>query len=297
LSRWIAVDWGTSFFRAYLIEDELVSDKIETSDGMKFIQQNDFEKKFISLIEKWLVKGQVVEVLASGMLGARQGWMEAPYEKTPCNLNNINYVSPLVNDDRFSLKIFSGVSQINPPDVMRGEETQVAGFFNQNLNFNGSVCLPGTHSKWIKVKNGLIEHFKTYMSGELFEVIKNNTVLTHSLMSEKIDKKEFLNSANKIFQNPEYLTSALFQIRADDLINSRGPEIYNSRLSGYLLGIELLGAKEYWEKRDIALIGGEKVMELYESLLEDKVLTIKKFSAEDMVLEGLKSFRKNLIKG
>jgi 2-dehydro-3-deoxygalactonokinase len=223
--------------------------------------------------------------------------MEAPYEKTPCNLNNINYVSPLVNDDRFSLKIFSGVSQINPPDVMRGEETQVAGFFNQNLNFNGSVCLPGTHSKWIKVKNGLIEHFKTYMSGELFEVIKNNTVLTHSLMSEKIDKKEFLNSANKIFQNPEYLTSALFQIRADDLINSRGPEIYNSRLSGYLLGIELLGAKEHWEKRDIALIGGEKVMELYESLLEDKVLTIKKFSAEDMVLEGLKSFRKNLIKG
>ena len=297
MSRWIAVDWGTSFFRAYLIENELVSDKIETSDGMKFIQQDDFEKKFISLIEKWLIKGQVVEVLASGMLGARQGWMEAPYEKTPCNLNNINYVSPLVNDDRFSLKIFSGVSQINPPDVMRGEETQVAGFFNQNLNFNGSVCLPGTHSKWIKVKNGLIEHFKTYMSGELFEVIKNNTVLTHSLMSEKIDKKEFLNSANKIFQNPEYLTSALFQIRADDLINPRGPEIYNSRLSGYLLGIELLGVKEHWEKRDIALIGGEKVMELYESLLEDKVLTIKKFSAEDMVLEGLKSFRKNLIKG
>ena len=58
----------------------------------------------------------------------------------------------------------------------------------------------------------------------------------------------------------------------------------------------MLGAREYWEKRDIALIGGEKVMELYESLLEDKVLTLKKFSAEDMVLEGLKSFRKNLIK-
>ena len=135
--------------------------------------------------------------------------------------------------------------------------------------------MPGTHSKWVKVKNGLIEHFKTYMSGELFEVIKKNTVLTHSLMSEKIDKKELLNSANKIFKNPENLTRALFQIRADDLINSKKPEIYNSRLSGYLLGIELLGAREYWEKRDIALIGGEKVMELYESLLEDKVLTLK----------------------
>ena len=91
MSRWIAVDWGTSFFRAYLIEDELVSDKIETRDGMKFIQQNDFERKFISLIEKWLIRDHVVEVFASGMLGARQGWMEAPYEKTPCNLNNIDY--------------------------------------------------------------------------------------------------------------------------------------------------------------------------------------------------------------
>ena len=79
MSRWIAVDWGTSFFRAYLIEDELVSDKIETSDGMKFIQQNNFEKKFISLIEKWLIKDPTIEVLASGMLGARKGWIEAPY--------------------------------------------------------------------------------------------------------------------------------------------------------------------------------------------------------------------------
>ena len=64
MSRWIAVDWGTSFFRAYLIEDELVSDKIETIDGMKFIQQNDFERKFISLIEKWLIRDHVVEVFA-----------------------------------------------------------------------------------------------------------------------------------------------------------------------------------------------------------------------------------------
>lgn len=296
MSRWIAVDWGTSFFRAYLIENDFVSDKIETNDGMKFIKQKNFENKFINLIQKWLVKNKKIEVLASGMLGARQGWIEAPYEKAPCNLNNLNYVSPLINDNRLSLKIFSGVSQSNPPDVMRGEETQVAGFFNKNKNFRGSVCLPGTHSKWIRVNNNFIEKFKTYMSGELFQVISENTVLLHSLKSEKIEKNEFLNSANKIFQNPENLTNALFQIRADDLINSRGPVIYKSRLSGYLLGIELLGAKDFWENRDVALIGSKKVMKLYENLLEDKVLSLKKFSAEEMVLQGLKSFRKNLMK-
>jgi 2-dehydro-3-deoxygalactonokinase len=296
LSTWIAVDWGTSFFRAYLIKNDFVSDKIETNDGMKFIKNGDFESKFISLTQKWLSKNKKIDVLASGMIGARQGWMEAPYEKTPCNLNSLNYVAPLIKDNRLSLKIFSGVSQNNPPDVMRGEETQVAGFFNQIEHFNGSICLPGTHSKWIKVNNNFIEKFKTYMSGELFQVISENTVLLHSLKSQKIDNKEFLNSANKIFQNPEYLTNALFQIRADDLINSRGPVIYKSRLSGYLLGIELLGAKEFWENCDVVLIGSENVMNLYEKLLEDKTLSLKKFSAEEMVLQGLKSFRKNLMK-
>ena len=80
------------------------------------------------------------------------------------------------------------------------------------------------------------------------------------------------------------------------MINSRGTVIYKSRLSGYLLGIELLGVKDFWENCDVALIGSKKVMDLYENLLEDKALSLKKFSAEEMVLQGLKSFRKNLMK-
>ena len=151
MDRWIAVDWGTSSFRAYLIEDDVLSDTIETKDGMKFVKDNNFENTFINLIKKWLIKDKKIDVLASGMLGARQGWIEAPYEKAPCNLNNINYISPILIDNRISLKIFSGISQNNPPDVMRGEETQVAGFLTDNHNFNGSICLPGTHSKWIKI--------------------------------------------------------------------------------------------------------------------------------------------------
>ena len=95
MDRWIAVDWGTSSFRAYLIKDDVVSDTIETNDGMKFVKDNNFENTFINLIEKWLIKDQKIDVLASGMLGARQGWIEAPYEKAPCMLNNIDYISPV----------------------------------------------------------------------------------------------------------------------------------------------------------------------------------------------------------
>ena len=295
MNKWIAVDWGTSSFRAYLVQNNQVIDNIISKDSMKFIKQIDFETIFIKLIEKWLIKGQLIQVLASGMLGARQGWFEAPYEIAPCNLKNIKFISPIVNDQRFTLKIFSGISQINEPDVMRGEETQVAGFFYDNPSFKGSICLPGTHSKWIKVENSYIEKFKTFMTGELFEVISKYTVLKHSILSEDIDKNEFVKSVEIIIKNPENIGSALFQLRADDLINSQGNIIYQSRLSGYLLGLELLGSAEFWENKNIVLIGNKVLVELYSFVLKNKVTSIKECISDEMLLKGLKLFKDKII--
>jgi len=294
LDRWIAVDWGTSSFRAYLIEDDVITDTIKTNDGMKFVKKNNFENTFINLIEKWLIKNKRIDVLASGMLGARQGWIEAPYEKAPCSLDNINYISPVLMDNRISLKIFSGISQNYPPDVMRGEETQIAGFLNDNNNFNGSICLPGTHSKWIKINNKSLEKFKTFMTGELFEIISKNSVLIHSVKSNNLIKTEILNSANKIINKPELFANSLFQLRADDLLNSKGAITYRSRLSGYLLGMELLGSIEFWKNNDIVLIGNIDLIDLYESVLIKKVSSIQKITSDDMVLKGLQHFKKKL---
>ena len=294
MNRWIAVDWGTSSFRAYLIEENVITDTIQTEDGMKFVKDNNFENIFINLIEKWLIKNKKIDVLASGMLGARQGWIEAPYEKAPCNLNNINYISPLLIDNRISLKIFSGISQNDPPDVMRGEETQIAGFLNDNHKFNGSICMPGTHSKWIKINKNSIEKFKTFMTGELFEIISKNSILIHSMKSNNLDKTEIVNSANKIMNNPELFANSLFQLRADDLLNSKGAIIYRSRLSGYLLGMELIGSIEFWKNNDIVLIGNIDLIDFYENVLIKKVSSIQKFTSEEMVLKGLQHFKEKL---
>ncbi len=294
MDRWIAVDWGTSSFRAYLIIEDVVSDTIETKDGMKFVKNNNFENTFINLIEKWLIKDKKIDVLASGMVGARQGWIEAPYQKAPCNLNNINYISPVLTDNRISLKIFSGISQNDPPDVMRGEETQIAGFLTNNKNFKGSICLPGTHSKWIKINKNSLEIFRTFMTGELFEIISKNSVLSHSMISDNLEKAEILNSANKIMNKPELFANALFQLRADDLINSKGAIIYRSRLSGYLLALELIGSLEFWKNNDIVLIGNVDLIEIYENVLIKKVSSIQKFNSVDMVLKGLQHFKDKL---
>ena len=291
MKKWIAVDWGTSTFRAYLVQNNEVSDVIETKDGMKFVKSHLFEQTLLTLIDRWLDNDKITEILASGMVGSKQGWEEAPYQKTPCNLKSLNYITPSLKDNRISLKIFSGVSQINQPDVMRGEETQIAGFLNENPNFNGSICLPGTHSKWVEIKNNNIIKFKTFMTGELFEIISKNSVLIHSVKAEKIDKMELLKSVDEILQKPELFSNALFQLRADDLINSKGPTIYKSRLSGYLLAIELLGSMEFWKNNDIILIGNQDLIEMYQFILNKKVKSIKTFLSSDMVLKGLKNFK------
>ena len=293
MKKWIAVDWGTSTFRAYLVQNNEVSDTIETKDGMKFVKSHLFEQTLLTLIDRWLDNDKITEILASGMVGSKQGWEEAPYQKTPCNLKSLNYITPSLKDNRISLKIFSGVSQINQPDVMRGEETQIAGFLNENPNFNGSICLPGTHSKWVEIKNNNIIKFKTFMTGELFEIISKNSVLIHSVKAEKIDKMELLKSVDEILQKPELFSNALFQLRADDLINSKGHTIYKSRLSGYLLAIELLGSVEFWKNSDIVLIGNPDLTSMYQFVLNKKVKSIKKFLSRDMILKGLKNFKKN----
>ena len=291
MKKWIAVDWGTSTFRAYLVQNNEVSDTIETKDGMKFVKSHLFEKTLLTLIDRWLDNDKITEILASGMVGSKQGWEEAPYQKTPCNLKSLNYITPSLKDNRISLKIFSGVCQINQPDVMRGEETQIAGFLNENPNFNGSICLPGTHSKWVEIKNNNIVKFKTFMTGELFEIISKNSVLIHSVKAEKIDKMELLKSVDEILQKPELFSNALFQLRADDLINSKDHTIYKSRLSGYLLAVELLGSMEFWKNNDIILIGNQDLIEMYQFILNKNVKSIKTFLSSDMVLKGLKNFK------
>ena len=133
--------------------------------SVALVPNNDlFEQTLLNLIDRWLDDDEITEILASGMVGSKQGWEESPYQQTPCNLKKLNYITPTLKDSRISLKIFSGIFQTNQPDVMRGEETQIAGFLNETPNFNGSICLPGTHSKWVEIRNNNIIKFKTFMT-------------------------------------------------------------------------------------------------------------------------------------
>jgi 2-dehydro-3-deoxygalactonokinase len=132
------------------------------------------------------------------------------------------------------------------------------------------------------------------MTGELFEVISQNTVLMHSVKSNKTDQEEILKSVEMILKDPSLFGNALFQLRADDLINSKDSVIYKSRLSGYLLGLELLGSMDYWKKSKIALIGNRDLVKLYNYVLKNKGSSIIFYESEDMTLKGLKYFKEKI---
>ena len=107
------------------------------------------------------------------MAGARQGWIEVPYNDAPCAPSAVNATrAPKTRDPRLDVRIIAGVRQNDPaPDVMRGEETQVAGILQQNPAFDGVICMPGTHTKWVRVSKGQIVRFQTCMTGEIFALI------------------------------------------------------------------------------------------------------------------------------
>ena len=293
MNLWVALDWGTSNFRAYLMDNNNVIDQVSTQEGMKFIDQNEFEKILIKNIDAWNNKFDIKVIIASGMVGAKQGWIEVPYINSPCDIRNVNFKTFKILDDA-NIHILSGVSQFNPSDVMRGEETQIAGFLLNNVDFNGSICLPGTHSKWVNMNSYNIQEFTTFLTGELYEIVKKYSILNHSLNTTELDDEIVKSSAKLIIENPSFISNKLFEIRADNLLKNSNQTSNNSKLVGYLLGIELSGSRTYWEDKDLVIIGSSNLNKYYELILNGRSKSIRLFNSSDMALNGLSFYKKSL---
>ena len=293
MNFWVALDWGTSNFRAYLMDNNNVIDQVSTQEGMKFIDQNEFEKILIKNIDAWNNKFDIKVIIASGMVGAKQGWIEVPYINSPCDIRNVNFKTFKILDDA-NIHILSGVSQFNPSDVMRGEETQIAGFLLNNVDFNGSICLPGTHSKWVNMNSYNIQEFTTFLTGELYEIVKKYSILNHSLNTTELDDEIVKSSAKLIIENPSFISNKLFEIRADNLLKNSNQTSNNSKLVGYLLGIELSGSRTYWEDKDLVIIGSSNLNKYYELILNGRSNSIRLFNSSDMALNGLSFYKKSL---
>ncbi len=285
----IAADWGTSHLRVWGLKGDTVVHEAASDQGMGQLSRDGFEPTLLALIADWLPEGQVTPVIICGMAGSRQGWVEAPYRAVPClPLGGLLAQAPC-RDLRLAVHIVQGLQQAKPADVIRGEETQVAGFLAQNPGWDGVICLPGTHSKWVHVSAGEVVSFQTFLTGEMFALLSEQSVLRHSVAGWTEDG--FAEGVAQGMERPERLMARLFGLRAEALLDGLAADMARARLSGLLIGAELAAAKPYWLGQRVAVIGAAPLAQHYAQALGTLSAPVSTHDAIAMTLAGLAAAR------
>ena len=259
--------------------------------GMSTLERTDFEAALTDLAGEWL--GADIPVVACGMVGSRQGWVEAPYAPIPCLPDQFTTVRAPTSDPTLSVTVVGGIRQDRPADVMRGEETQIAGYLARDPGFDGVICLPGTHTKWAQISAGEIVSFRTAMTGEMFDLLAHRSVLRHSV-GEGWDNDAFATAVGDALTRPEALAAKLFSVRAESLLNGMNAGVARARLSGLLIGAELASMRPYWLGQPIAIVGDADLARVYDAALRLQGADPLVASADEATLAGLARIYENL---
>ena len=293
---WIAVDWGTTHLRTYAMGPAGVCAEASSADGMGALNRDGYEPALLRLVEPWLGAGRVTPVIACGMAGSRQGWYEAPYRSVPCTpLDAGHLIAVPTRDARLAVRLVPGLKQAQPADVMRGEETQIAGALALMPGFDGVLCLPGTHSKWVHVSAGEVVSFQTFMTGELFALLSTQSVLRHGMADDGWEDAAFDAALSETLSRPERIGTRLFALRAEGLIAGLSAAAAKARLSGLLIGLELAGSRACWLGQPIAIIGADRLSALYARALAAQGASSRLLSARDTVIAGLSAARHDIL--
>ena len=290
---WIAVDWGTTNLRCWAIgAGDAVLAEARSEKGMNALGREEFEPALLELVEGWLPEGRTVLALACGTVGARQGWVEAPYTWLPAApLAAPHFRKAPVKDPRLNVFIIPGMARRDPADVLRGEETQIAGLLAERPGFEGTVCLPGTHSKWAKVEGGQVRDFTTYITGELFSLLERRSILRHSMNLAGFDQNVFKATVTEALAVPDAMMASLFSIRAEDLTQGLSPAAARARLSAYVIAAELRAARKHWQGREVFLLASGEIATLYETALTGAGADARVIDSTPLTLLGLTAAR------
>ncbi|GAB4394412.1 MAG: 2-dehydro-3-deoxygalactonokinase [Kiloniellaceae bacterium] len=265
----VAVDWGTSSFRAYRLDAQgAIVDRRETAGGILRVRGGDFAAALLAEVEDWLKQDPDALVILSGMIGSRQGWRELPYVDCPASLADIAAGLERVDWGEGEAWIVPGLldeSRVHQPDVMRGEETQVLGALSALGAQQGLICLPGTHSKWVRVDGGAIAGFATYMTGEVYDLLQGHSILSRLMTKGAVNADRWFLEGVTLAQEGGLL-NRLFTARSRVLAGDLPEAEVRSYLSGLLIGDELASALTEAD-RTVHLLSAPALTALYEAAL------------------------------
>lgn len=277
MGSYLIIDWGTSNFRAFLMND---SHQILTTHqqamGLLHVQNNDFAQALQSVLAPWIGKFQTLPIYMAGMVGSANGWTNVEYVSTPVSLASL-----AKNIHSFELPwgakahIIPGVKHAlsdSSFDVMRGEEVQAFGAMSSlavpasNLAGQTTLILPGTHSKHVTVKHNTVTELKTYMTGELFSIITQYSILGKDLPDQQKSNDVFL--LGVVQSESCDLTNALFSARTHLLFHQIAAIHVHEFISGLLIGCELNTKLD----SAVTFVGSDNLCERY--LLASRALNI-----------------------
>lgn len=286
---WIAVDWGTTNFRAFLMQGKEQIARISNSNGLLSTGKTGFACTLQASLVPWLQEYGSLPILLAGMVGSRQGWEDVPYVAMPCGTAELASGARMLEtpwgSPAWIVPGVSGMSTWQQPDVMRGEEVQLLGLNTLCPASEHRVLLPGTHCKHAHLRHGKIIAFSTFMTGELFSLLSKHSILGRELPEQCESDDTFLLGVAAAQHNAPFahlLFSARTRRLADEI-----PEIHiNSYLSGLLIGHELqslYGVDQAW------IVGSSSLIARYQLAARDLPVSLTPANGDDCFVTGLVS--------
>jgi 2-dehydro-3-deoxygalactonokinase len=292
--RWadgfIAVDWGTTNRRAYSIDGSgKCADEFEDHKGVLSIPAGGFPDAVGEIRQRLGDK----PLLLAGMVGSNRGWKEAPYVPCPAGLDDLAKALVWAGQRE---AIVPGVSYLknDRADVMRGEEVQLLGAVAAgSVDPEGLVCHPGTHNKWATLKDGKINEFRTVMTGELFSLLKDHSILS-DLLQGPVEANDAFKAAAREAISHEALPAELFSIRSRVLLGQAKKEDAPSYASGLLIGADVRVGLSYPTAADISVIGRPELTALYAAAIGQASRTVVELDGERAFLAGVHEIAKRI---
>jgi 2-dehydro-3-deoxygalactonokinase len=274
----IGIDWGTSSLRAYrLSPDGAVLAKREAERGIMTVAARGFPAVLRETVGEWIADGDN-RVLLCGMIGSRQGWVEAPYLACPAGAAELAGATIPVPFEEVTVRIrlvpgLTARDAAGVPEVMRGEETKIVGLLHDaDLGAAplATLCLPGTHCKWVRIEAGRVVGFATHMTGEVFAALSGHTILGRTMDTEAPTRPDAFDRgvARARRKGGGGLLHQLFGVRTLALMDELPPEEGASYLSGLLIGHEVAAALEGGVAPPVHLAGAESLVALYRRALD-----------------------------
>jgi 2-dehydro-3-deoxygalactonokinase len=285
--RWaegfIAADWGTTNRRAYLLDaGGGCIGEFEDGKGIMSVPKGGFSEAVAE------IRARLGDhpLLLAGMVCSNRGWVEAPYVPCPAGLHDL--AAALVWPEEGRTAIVPGVSFVDPDeaDVIRGEEVQLLGAFAAGIvSADSLVCHPGTHNKWARLRGGRIERFRTVMTGEIFDLLRENSILSDLLSGPAEPGRAFEQGVRRGLAD-ECLPAELFKIRARVLLGEARAEDAASFGSGLLIGTDVRAGLREGEDGEVVVMGRPELTQLYAEALRIAGRQAREVDGEQAFLAG-----------